>query len=77
MALVSLSVVEQRYRAVIAVLDQGASVSEVAAEFGVSLVPASVCQIRVEGVAYTDVLGNAISIRLSLASRMEAAPATG
>ncbi|MFL6686021.1 MAG: LysR family transcriptional regulator, partial [Paraburkholderia graminis] len=42
---------------------------------GVSLVPASVCQIRVEGVAYTDVLGNAISIRLSLASRMEAAPA--
>ncbi|RWB51963.1 MAG: LysR family transcriptional regulator [Mesorhizobium sp.] len=50
-------------------------VNLVAAEFGVSLVPASVCQIRVEGVAYTDVLGNAISIRLSLASRMEAAPA--
>ena len=35
MALVALSVVEQRYRAVLAVLD-GASVSEVAAEVGVS-----------------------------------------
>jgi hypothetical protein len=50
-------------------------VNLVAAEFGVSLVPASVCQIQVEGVAYTDVLGNAISIRLVLASRIEAAPA--
>ena len=35
MALVALSVIEQRYRAVMAVLD-GASVSEVAAEVGVS-----------------------------------------
>src|SRR4051794_16457111 len=35
MALVALSVIEQRYRAVIAVLD-GASLSEVAAEVGVS-----------------------------------------
>jgi DNA-binding transcriptional LysR family regulator len=50
-------------------------VNLVAAEFGVSLVPASVCQIRVEGVVYTDVLGNPISIRLALASRIEATPA--
>ena len=35
MALVALSVIEQRYRAVMLVLD-GASVSEVAAEVGVS-----------------------------------------
>ena len=35
MALVALSVIEQRYRAVMAVLD-GARVSEVAAEVGVS-----------------------------------------
>ena len=35
MVLVALSVIEQRYRAVMAVLD-GASVSEVAAEIGVS-----------------------------------------
>jgi transposase len=35
LALVALSVVEQRYRAVVAVLD-GAAVTEVAAEVGVS-----------------------------------------
>jgi transposase len=35
LALVALSVIEQRYRAVLAVLD-GASVTEVAAEVGVS-----------------------------------------
>jgi DNA-binding transcriptional LysR family regulator len=50
-------------------------VNLVAAEFGVSLVPASVCQIQVEGVVYTDVLGTPISIRLVLASRIEATPA--
>ncbi|CAB3809682.1 HTH-type transcriptional regulator TfdS [Paraburkholderia caffeinitolerans] len=47
-------------------------VNLVAAEFGVSLVPASVCQIRVEGVVYADVLGGNISIRLALASRKDA-----
>ncbi|WP_322061629.1 LysR family transcriptional regulator [Paraburkholderia sp. J63] len=50
-------------------------VNLVAAEFGVSLVPASVCQIRVEGVVYADVLGDNISIRLALASRKDAATA--
>ncbi|MPW23038.1 LysR family transcriptional regulator [Paraburkholderia sp. CNPSo 3157] len=44
-------------------------VNLVAAEFGVSLVPASVCQIQVEGVVYADVLRGNISIRLALASR--------
>jgi DNA-binding transcriptional LysR family regulator len=47
-------------------------VNLVAAEFGVSLVPASVCQIRVEGVVYADILGGNISIRLALASRRDA-----
>ncbi|MDR3096277.1 MAG: LysR family transcriptional regulator [Paraburkholderia sp.] len=50
-------------------------VNLVAAEFGVSLVPASVCQIRVEGVVYADVLGGNISIRLALASRKDATTA--
>lgn len=50
-------------------------VNLVAAEFGVSLVPASVCQIRVEGVVYADVLGENISIRLALAARKDAATA--
>ncbi|CCD40035.1 LysR family transcriptional regulator STM3121 [Candidatus Paraburkholderia kirkii UZHbot1] len=50
-------------------------VNLVAAEFGVSLVPVSVCQIRVDGVAYTDALGSNISIRLALASRIDATPA--
>ncbi|KXU85262.1 transcriptional regulator [Caballeronia megalochromosomata] len=50
-------------------------VNLVAAEFGVSLVPASVCQIQVDGVAYTDALGSAITIRLALASRIDATAA--
>jgi DNA-binding transcriptional LysR family regulator len=50
-------------------------VNLVAAEFGVSLVPASVCQIQVEGVVYIDALGKPISIRLVLASRIESTPA--
>ncbi|SAK58073.1 LysR substrate binding domain protein [Caballeronia fortuita] len=50
-------------------------VNLVAAEFGVSLVPASVCQIQVDGVAYTDALGSAITIRLALASRIDATTA--
>lgn len=50
-------------------------VNLVAAEFGVSLVPESVCQIRVEGIAYKAVSGSPISIRLALASRNEATPA--
>jgi DNA-binding transcriptional LysR family regulator len=44
-------------------------VNFVAAEFGVSLVPASVCQIQVEGVVYVDVAGANITIRLALASQ--------
>jgi len=47
-------------------------VNLVAAGFGVSLVPASVCQIQVEGVAYREVSGKTIPIRLALASRIEA-----
>jgi DNA-binding transcriptional LysR family regulator len=50
-------------------------VNLVAAEFGVSLVPASVCQIRVEGVVYHDVAKRNIPIRLALASRIGATPA--
>ncbi|WP_354682532.1 LysR family transcriptional regulator [Cupriavidus necator] len=50
-------------------------VNLVAAEFGVSLVPASVCQIQVEGVVYRDIVGTSISIRLALASRIEPTPA--
>ncbi len=46
-------------------------VNLVAAEFGVSLVPASVCQIRVEGVAYHDVASESIQIRLAFASRVD------
>jgi DNA-binding transcriptional LysR family regulator len=46
-------------------------VNLVAAEFGVSLVPASVCQIRVDGVVYADVQGPAIKIRLALAFRRD------
>ena len=50
MALVALSVIEQRYRAVMAVLD-GARVTEVAAEVGVSRqsVHAWVARYRVGG----------------------------
>jgi DNA-binding transcriptional LysR family regulator len=50
-------------------------VNLVAAEFGVSLVPASVCQIRVEGVVYHDVAKRNIPIRLALASRIGATTA--
>ena len=52
MALVALSVIEQRYRAVMAVLD-GARVSEVAAEVGVSRqsVHAWVARYRAAGLA--------------------------
>ncbi|KND55823.1 LysR family transcriptional regulator [Candidatus Burkholderia verschuerenii] len=50
-------------------------VNLVAAEFGVSIVPASVCQIQVEGVVYNDVAGKAIPIRLALASRIDTMPA--
>lgn len=46
-------------------------VNLVAAEFGVSLVPASVCQIRIDGVAYADIHGDDISISLAIASRRD------
>ena len=52
MGLVALSVIEQRYRAVMAVLD-GASVSEVAREVGVSRqsVHAWIGRYRAQGLA--------------------------
>lgn len=43
-------------------------VNLVAAEFGVSLVPASVCQIQVGGVVYADLVGGNITIQLAIAS---------
>jgi len=46
-------------------------VNLVAAGFGVSLVPSSVCQIRIDGIAYADVLPPNVSIRLALASRSD------
>jgi DNA-binding transcriptional LysR family regulator len=50
-------------------------VNLVAAEFGVSLVPASVCQIHVGGIVYADIAGSRITIRLVLASRKNATAA--
>jgi DNA-binding transcriptional LysR family regulator len=50
-------------------------VNLVAAEFGVSLVPASVTQIHIEGIVYADIQGGGINIRLALASRRDAVPA--
>lgn len=47
-------------------------VNLVAAGFGVSLVPAAVAQIRVEGVAYVDIEGDAPDIQLAMASRTNA-----
>lgn len=44
-------------------------VSLVAAEFGVSLVPASVSQFHAEGVVYVDILDPKVHSRLALASR--------
>jgi DNA-binding transcriptional LysR family regulator len=44
-------------------------VSLVSAGFGVSIVPASVCQIRAEGVVYVDISGAKVQTRLALASR--------
>ena len=44
-------------------------VSLVSAEFGVSVVPASVAQIRAEGVVYMDIAGAKVQTRLALASR--------
>ncbi|MEC4722588.1 LysR family transcriptional regulator [Noviherbaspirillum sp. CPCC 100848] len=44
-------------------------VSLVSAEFGVSIVPASVSQIQAEGVVYVDIGGMSVKTRLALASR--------
>jgi len=44
-------------------------VSLVSAEFGISIVPASVSQIRAEGVVYVDISGTKVRTRLALASR--------
>lgn len=46
-------------------------VNLVAAGFGVSLVPSSVCQIRIDGITYAEVLPGNVSIRLALASHSE------
>jgi DNA-binding transcriptional LysR family regulator len=50
-------------------------VNLVAAGFGVSLVPSSVSQIRIDGITYADVLHENVSIRLALASRSDATDA--
>lgn len=44
-------------------------VSLVSAEFGISIVPASVSQIHAEGVVYVDIVGAKVRTRLALASR--------
>jgi DNA-binding transcriptional LysR family regulator len=44
-------------------------VSLVSAEFGISIVPASVSQIHAEGVVYVDISGADVRTRLALASR--------
>jgi DNA-binding transcriptional LysR family regulator len=44
-------------------------VSLVSAEFGISIVPASVSQIHAEGVVYVDISGSSVRTRLALASR--------
>lgn len=44
-------------------------VSLVSAEFGVSIVPASVSQIQAEGVVYVDIGGAGVKTRLALACR--------
>lgn len=44
-------------------------VSLVSAEFGISIVPASVSQIRAEGVVYVDISGTSARTKLALASR--------
>ena len=44
-------------------------VNLVAAGFGISLVPASVCQLRVSGVVYADIRNGGITARLAIASR--------
>jgi DNA-binding transcriptional LysR family regulator len=41
----------------------------VAAELGVSIVPASISQLRVRGVAYREIAGQAPTARLALAHR--------
>jgi DNA-binding transcriptional LysR family regulator len=50
-------------------------VNLVAAEFGVSMVPASVSQIHAEGVVYVDTEGISVNIRLDVASRRDAVTA--
>jgi len=44
-------------------------VNLVAAELGVSIVPASISQVRIEGVCYLDIAGKAPLARLALATR--------
>jgi DNA-binding transcriptional LysR family regulator len=51
-------------------------VSLVSAEFGISIVPASVSQIRAEGVVYINIAGTKVNTRLALASRENDASAT-
>jgi len=51
-------------------------VSLVSAEFGISIVPASVSQIHAEGVVYINIAGTKVNTRLALASRENDASAT-
>jgi DNA-binding transcriptional LysR family regulator len=44
-------------------------VNLVAAELGVSIVPASTSQLRVRGVAYREIAGQAPTVRLAIAHR--------
>jgi DNA-binding transcriptional LysR family regulator len=44
-------------------------VNLVAAELGVSIVPASTSQLRVRGVAYREIAGQAPTVRLAIAYR--------
>lgn len=46
-------------------------VNLVAAELGVSIVPAAIAQVAIEGVCYVDILGPAPRARLALATREE------
>ena len=75
MALVALSVIEQRYRAVMAVLD-GARVSEVAAEVGVSRqsLHAWMRRYRAAGLAGSggSVASAARRVRISASAELEA-----
>jgi len=51
------------------VLQIGSIVSMVAAEFGVSLVPASMRQLGVDGVVFRDVSGTSLKVPIAVGHR--------